>query len=327
MKYLLKKLYGFLYFKTPLIEILSVQHSLYIHLLFSFNDLKPGIEKQRLRYYLIKHCHIVEKGLALPSPRPGFGKQKIINLILESKKYEQLYGVDDATKILRDMLRAYLIFHHTNNYILPLDFKTLIDDYISEFRNCDKGGLKLINKDSWGGFSLNEYKSFISLRHSVRDFSSIPVDYTTIKEVISASLNTPSVCNRQGWMVHYFSDKAQIKSLLAFQNGNAGFSDCIDKLLIVTCNTKAFTRYEHNQLFIDGGLLSMNIMLALHSAGLGSCPLNTCMPFYRESKLKSYATIPQYEKLIMMIAIGNLKDKFNVAQSEKYSVNEILINH
>jgi len=139
--------------------------------------------------------------------------------------------------------------------------------------------------------------------------------------------NTPSVCNRQGWTVHYYRSKEEIRSLLSYQNGNAGFTDSINKLLIVTGNTKAFTRNEYNQLYIDGGLLSMNIMFAVHSAGLGSCPLNTCMPFYKERALKVSAGIPKHEKIIMMIAVGNLKDTFSVSQSEKYRLNDVLRVH
>lgn len=71
----------------------------------------------------------------------------------------------------------------------------------------------------------------------------------------------------------------------------------------------------------------MNIMLALHAAGLGSCPLNTCMPIYKEEILKKVAGICKHERLIMMIAVGNLKESFYVAQSEKYDIDQVLKEH
>lgn len=71
----------------------------------------------------------------------------------------------------------------------------------------------------------------------------------------------------------------------------------------------------------------MNLMLALHAVGLGSCPLNTCMPWIKESRLKQTADIPQHERLIMMIAVGNLSDEFSVAQSEKYPVVKFVRLH
>lgn len=229
--------------------------------------------------------------------------------------------------MLRDMLQTYLSFHRETREVLPDGFESLIRNFSEEAEPSKKGGLIVRQKEQWQDYSLERYREFVARRHSVRDFAALPIDDARIHEVVEASMNTPSVCNRQGWKVHYYSDKKAIKNLLGYQNGNAGFTDCIDKLLIVTGNVKAFTRHEHNQLFIDGGLVSMNIMLALHAAGLGSCPLNTCMPFNKESTLKNAAGIPKHEKLIMMIAIGSLKEKFSVAQSEKYKLADVLKVH
>ena len=300
---------------------------MYLHLRYSFSDRSPGTDREKLKYYLAKHCHIIEKGLALPTPRPAFGQPKIIDLIKKTRHYESQYGKDDITKVVRDTVREYISFHNTKKEILPDNFLTNLFNFVSEAPPEAKGGLKHLNKKMWGEFSLENYERFLSCRHSVRNFSNVPVDDEIIRKAISTSLNTPSVCNRQGWIVHYYNNRSMISDLLSYQNGNAGFTESIDKLLIVTGNTKAFTRYEHNQQFIDGGLLSMNLMLALHSAGLGSCPLNTCMPFYKEEKLKTAAKIPNHEKLIMMIAAGNLKDSFSVAQSEKYQLQQVLRPH
>jgi len=327
VNWLIRKFNAAVFYRTPIGEALSVLHSLYLHLRFSFSDRSPGSDKEKLKYYLVKHCHIVEKGLALPQPRAGFGQPKITNLIKKAREYEASYGQDEITSMLRDMLQAYLSFHRETQEALPDGFENLIRSFSAEAEPGKKGGLIVRQKKQWQAYSLEKYQEFVACRHSVRDFDDTSVDDTRIQEIIEVSLNTPSVCNRQGWMVHYYNSKKEINDLLSYQNGNAGFSECIDKLLIVTGNIKAFTRHEHNQLFIDGGLLSMNIMLALHAAGLGSCPLNTCMPFNKESTLKNAAGIPKHEKLIMMIAIGSLKEKFSVAQSEKYKLADVLKVH
>lgn len=327
MYWVLQKIKGAIFNRTATGEMLSMMHSLYLHLRYSFSDRAPGQDKEKLRYYLVKHCHIIEKGLALPTPRPGFGQPKIIDLIEKARDYEHLHGQDNATIMLRDMLRSYISFHEHNAHTLPAGFASLIVEFTSEATPAQSGGLKRLQKNHWKNYSLEKFNDFVMHRHSIRDFCSTPVDDSQIHKVINTSLHTPSVCNRQGWQVHYYNDKSKIKQLLSYQNGNAGFTESIDKLLIVTGNTKAFTRYEHNQLFVDGGLLSMNIMLALHAAGLGSCPLNTCMPFHREIILKKAADIKKHEKLIMMIAVGNLKDEFSVAQSKKYQCDQIMRAH
>lgn len=322
-----KRLYSFVFYKTAFGEILTNAYSFLLHLNFSFKDPNPGFERKRLEYYLVKHCHIVEKGLALPAPRKGFGQPKIIDLIKRTKEYEGKYQVNSIGLMVRDTLREYLNFHKADLICFSQEFISKLNEFIDEEKISGKGGVLNFKKSEVPGVEAKEFENFLKCRHSVRNFSSVPVDDELIFKAIDFSRNTPSVCNRQGWFVHYFNDKLKIKELLSFQNGNAGFTDSIDKLLIVTCTTKAFTRYEHNQLFIDGGLYSMNVMLSLHALGLGSCPLNTCMPWLAENRIKNRAGIDKDERLIMMIAVGNLLDEFSVAQSEKYPVENIIKVH
>lgn len=322
-----KKAYGAIFSRSSIGELLTVLHSLRLHLRFSFNDRRPGLEKDQLEYYLVKHCHIVEKGLALPSPRKGFGQPKIIDLIVRTKEYEGTYGKDQIGLMVRDTLREYLKYHINDMDLLPNEFVQLIKKFLEDKPPLSKGGLEVLRKTEMPICGQATFEKFLKCRHSVRNFSGISIPDETILSAIAVSQNTPSVCNRQGWLVHYYRDKQVIKHLLSYQNGNAGFTESIDKLLIVTGSIKAFTRYEHNQLFIDGGLYSMNLMLSLHAAGLGSCPLNTCMPWLKEAKLKKSAGIPDHERLIMMIAVGNLLDEFSVAQSEKYPIDKVVRLH
>ncbi|MDH0057957.1 nitroreductase family protein [Stutzerimonas stutzeri] len=316
-----------LLYRLPFGEAITVLHSLFLHLRFSFRDSRPGLEKERLEYYLVKHCHIVEKGLALPQPRKAFGQPKIKTLINRTREYENNYSGSDVGLMVRDTLREYLDFHSDDRSVLPQDFLQTVESFVEEKPMQAKGGLKNLVKSEMEVLGGSRFGEFVKCRHSIRNFSEAPVEEAAIVEALSIARHTPSVCNRQGWFVHCYSDKSKIAELLSFQNGNAGFTDCIDKLLIVTGSVKAFTRYEHNQLFIDGGLYSMNLMLALHAVGLGSCPLNTCMPWFKAKTLKKAAGIEPHERIIMMIAVGNLLDEFSVAQSEKYPIEKVLKRH
>jgi nitroreductase len=327
MKKIKSKAYGAVFTRSPIGEILTLLDSVMTHLRFSFSDRKPGLEKEKLKYYLVKHCHIVEKGLALPDPRKGFGQPKIMDLIKKTRQYEKHYSDNEIGLMVRDTLREYLVFHSDDLTVLPPGFLDNLNFFVDEKNAQYKGGLKYLTKKDMSTLGSDTFEKFLKCRHSVRNFSNAPVDDETILRALAISTNTPSVCNRQGWFVHYYSKKEKIQELLTFQNGNAGFTESIDKLLIVTGSAKAFTRYEHNQLFIDGGLYSMNLMLSLHAVGLGSCPLNTCMPWFKAKKLKKAAGIPAHEQVIMMVAVGNLLDEFSVAQSEKYPVEKILRQH
>jgi len=258
------------------------------------------------------------------NPREGFGQPRIKGLIERTKTYEALGG-RQVGQIVRDALREYREIHLGKEELFAPEFINELDAFIDTTDSEGKGGLKWLFKSQWDDWSIGKFDEFVSFRHSVRDFDSTPVEPSLLKSVIATGLKAPSVCNRQGWLMHYYDDKAKIAELLSFQNGNAGFTDRIDKLIIITGNLKAFTTHEQNQLFIDGGLVSMNLILAVHAAGLGSCPLNTCMPYTKERKVLSAAGIPENERLIMMVAVGNLRDKFTVAKSEKNGLVDVLI--
>lgn len=135
------------------------------------------------------------------------------------------------------------------------------------------------------------------------------------------------MCNRQAWKAHIFLDDKDIAKLLSYQHGNSGFGETIKALIVVTTDLKTFTKLESNQVFIDGGIFSMSLILALHSLGLGSCAMNTCIPYVDEKKIKLIGDIPSNERLIMMLGVGQLKDEFKVPVSYKKDESQIVSFH
>lgn len=327
MKNFLRKIHHFIELKMYINEIIFKTCDLFMHLKFSFRERKLGTDKEKMQFYLTKNYHIIEKGLALPAPRAGFGQPKILDLIKKSEQYINLYGNTSLIGSIRQCLQNYLEFNSHENFILPKEFQKQIEKFIHENNITHTGGIRKIKKQNIQEIVSINFEEFVKHRFSIRDYSDTPIDELLIEKSIDIAKFTPSVCNRQGWHAHYYSDRKTINEILKYQNGNAGFTESINKLILITGNLKAFTKFESNQLFIDGGLFSMNLMLALHANGLGSCPLNTCFPFSIEQKVKKIAQIANHERLIMMLAIGNLKDEFNIAISSRNPTNEILIKH
>lgn len=323
----LRKAKNFIVSRTPIIELYSKWYDFHHHYKYSFKEYKLRKEKPVYSYYLRKSYHIVEKGLALPEPRMQFGMPRIIKLIELSDEYVRAYGEDELIYAIKDTLAAYLAFHDTMGFELKKDFYELIRGFLGVKLKGETGGLKKLTRLKTYEDSFNSAEALIKGRVSVRDFSAKDVPLEEIEKIIDLARHTPSVCNRQGWFVHVYSNKDKIQELLSYQNGNAGFNLNINKLLIVTGNAKAFTFAESNQLFIDGGLFSMNILLSIHAAGYGACPLNTCYPSYQEKKVKLIADIPDEERLIMMIGVGSLNEKYSVAYSNKFKLENILIEH
>ena len=326
-KILLRKARNFVSYRIQIGEAYTKAFDIKHHFKYSFKERSLKADKSHLKYYLTKNYHIIEKGLALPEPRLGFGQPKIINLIAKTEIYEKLYGIDELVCSIRKTLIDYMKFNKDKGFVFSEDFEETITDFLSRSAVVGEGGLKYINKVTASTLSLKEFNEFALGRVSVRDFSSESVPDSLLYTAVEVARSAPSVCNRQGWRVHYYSDKVKIKEILIYQNGNAGFTDVIDKLIIVTADAKAFTSYESNQIFIDGGLFSMNLLLAIHAAGLGSCPLNTCYSSIMEQKVKAVSEIPDNERLIMMIGVGCLKESYHVAYSHRNPTTDIFTEH
>ena len=326
MKSISSKFYALIFWRTPIGEILSKVNDIYLHLKYYFNNNKL-VDKENLKFFLVKQYHIVEKGLALPSPRPGFGKPKIKLLIQKGTVYYTNYGDCQLLGSISTCLNDYIQFHENIDFELDPTIKNDIKKFTSIVKNTHSGGALTVFKSDIHLKSQQSFETFVRNRYSIRNFSEDSVNKTLIEQAISLAKYVPSVCNRQGWNAHLYSDKQTIKELLLIQNGNGGFTDCIDKVIIVTGNIKAFSKYESNQIFTDGGLFSLNLMYSLHYLGLGTCPLNTCFPYIIESKVKELGDIPHNERLIMMLAVGNLKDEFKVAISQRKPTSEILVEH
>jgi nitroreductase len=319
------KIFALIFWQTNLGDYVNQFYGIRLFLKYSFkwNKLKS---KQNFEAYLTKQYHIIEKGLALPQPRFGFGKQKIEELIKVSYQYKSIYGDTRLLESIKMTLQEYSVLNE-NLKNTDVDFHNKITSFIKESSFKSHGGTKNMTLQQINDATDINFKNFLESRTSVRDFSEIAVKIEEIENAISLARNAPSVCNRQSWKVHLYEDQEIKNKLLKLQNGNNGFTNSINKLLIITTDISKFTKLEGNQIFVDGGLFAMNVLLSLHANKIASCCLNTCLPYVTEKEIKTIANISDSERLIMMIGIGKYKDVFKVAFSEKLEVEQLLIIH
>jgi len=318
------KIHATLFWQTGLGEILNKGYDLKIFYKYSFlrNNLKS---KENYEAFLTKQYHIVEKGLSLPVPRKNFGIEKIKTLIKITEEFKKKYSVRESRllKTISATLRYYLDKNVTLKEDHPDAYK-IISEFCSVNPYNNNGGLKLINTKA---FYPNDFENFVKTRSSVRNFSRENVSLNDIKLAIEIAKTAPSVCNRQSWRVHLYQEKSEICELLSYQDGNNGFTNNINKLLIITTDTNCFTHLETNQIYIDGGLFAMNLLLGLHSQKIASCCLNLCVPYTKEKNIKKIASIDNSERLIMMIGIGYYLENTMVAMSDRKEINQILSIH
>lgn len=283
--------------------------------------------KRHLEGDLIFYYHKIEKGLALPNPRVGFGKKNVIYLISAIKRYVELYGWEEVAIISLNTLFSYYSFNKEKGLNMGELHKEISDlkSNISKNKYTNQGGVLELTKEKIDK-NLIDFEKFAYSRYSIRNFSTKTVDIKQIENAVNIAQKTPSVCNRQPSKVYVYTTDEEKREILKYQNGNVGFGETADKVLIVTTNLMDFRGViERNQAYIEGGLYSMSLIYGLHSQGLGTCALNLSITNDIEVKLKRTANIPSSEIPIMMIAVGHIPENLKVACSPRRSVKESMV--
>lgn len=279
---------------------------------------------------IIRHYHVIEKGLSMRDFRPRFG----VDVVKELCKLLDQWGSIDPDLTNEQVITAYQVIcaYQERHIDLGIDIADIIGNFENKLvTNSGKhshfvGGTKLPLKVD--PKMTIDFDRFLKSRSSIRWFiqDRLP-NYDVISDAVSSAITTPSVCNRQTWRVHAYSGKLAQK-ILACQSGNRGFGHQIPMLLVVTSDLCYFTGpTERNQAWVDGGMFAMTLVLALHAKGLGSVCLNWSVNNKRDKDLRLLSKIPDNERVIMIIGVGYPDLEVNVPNSQRKQVREILNIH
>lgn len=283
------------------------------------------LTRDNLRARIIMDYHGIEKGLALRSPRPGFGVQLISRLLRNTHEYLDRFGSDEVVLISLECLTKYQEFnqsHHLEDTELEQSIMDLRQRNEIDATHCDAGGtLEVVREDILSAAKIDGARFFQS-RHSIRQFTSEPIADDLLAQALQLAQYTPSVCNRQAWRVYIFSETRLIEEILKYQNGNRGFGTQASHIIIIACDLSYFVSIgERNQAWIDGGMYAMSLVYALHSVGAGTCCLNMSTELQADRGIRKAAGIRDSDAIIMMLAVGNLPSSCQVARSHRFDIN------
>lgn len=239
--------------------------------------------------------------------RPGFGKDQIEKLIITLGQYSDQY--DTNTFFYRTAL-CCLHEYVKKNREYGYEDKELEDKIACLPGEANMhGGAISFTPMSTEEASSAPIDRIMKSRHSIRHFSSEPVDISIVEQAICLAQYTPSACNRQGWKTRIICDKDRIKNVLDNQNGNRGFGNEIDKLLVITADLRYFQKNrEVFQAFIDGGMYAESILNSLYFYGIASVPLSASLTNKQEENVRSILGMDSAEVLILFVGIGNYPD-------------------
>lgn len=286
---------------------------------YSFRDGKCHDEKQ-FEASITRLYHTVEKGMAYIDYKAGFGKENVNLLITSLTQYSSKY--DTGAFFYRtalDVLKQYIAKNKSCG-VVDAELEEKINALPGEPNNC--GGITRFSPWSASQIHQADYRTFVENRHSIRHFSKEPVDLERIHRAVQLARYTPSACNRQGWKVRIIADRDAIRAVLNHQNGNRGFGQEIDKLILITADLRCFNHdREMFQAYIDGGMYAMSMINSLYYERIGTVPLSAALTWRQEKSVREILGVEDAEVFIIFIGIGNYPQQCQTTRSERHPVD------
>ncbi len=261
--------------------------------------------------------HAIEKGLSLPNPRQGFGKEKLMELIALDKEYS-LCEIKEDTQIhdlVLATVQAYAGFQRKHN----MDISFIPSEYTENKINSVCVGTKEYE------IKANNFAELAHSRHSAREFSDKAVSNETILDVIRLAQTAPSACNRQSIRVYACTNDGKKAQIMSMHGGLKGF-DKPGVIFAITGDLHLYqNEFERNTVFVDGGIFIMNLLYSLSSYGMLSCPIIWGSEPDMDGKLKALLDICDSHKIIALVVAGYPKgSKYTATLSPKRKTEDIV---
>jgi nitroreductase len=272
---------------------------------------------------ITKYYHMIEKGLTLPQPRPGFGKVAIRDLCEKIDCALKEGSESNEISHALDALIGYQSFNREHGVESPYWIADTL--CLAEAKGFRPMGRPTRAPEPVSTVQAKDLIAFITSRHSVRNFSDEPIPDGVLEAATRAAQSAPCVCNRQAARVYFARETEMKRKLLACQNGNRGFGQTAGAVAVVTVDLRSFLNAsERYQAWIDGGLFAMNLLLGFHAQNYATCCLNWSALPAQDKALRSLNIIPSEEIIVMMIAIGKPSPDHTVARSERRDTSDVM---
>ncbi|UPR47535.1 nitroreductase family protein [Vibrio cyclitrophicus] len=270
---------------------------------------------------LRRNTHKLEKGMTMIPRRSSFAADYIVETvciyksIIDSKKNE--YNLNWTESILDE----YFSLVSKENDFIQKAFE--IYSNIERKEYAEKK-VPLI-RSSVPPLDFEDLLVACKFRKSVRWYKDKPVEKYKIEQAISLAMTAPSACNRQPFKFYYTDNHEVVLKVSNLAMGTSGFRDNIQGLFIVVGDTSYFNMaHDRHVIYIDSSLASMQLMLALDSLGLASCPINWPEIDRNNEKISKILGLSDTERTVMLISTGYERSGVKVPYSDKKEVAEVL---
>lgn len=173
--------------------------------------------------------------------------------------------------------------------------------------------------------SYSQLLTLFQRRRSVRWYQQKPVESALLYQAIHAAALAPTACNRQPYQFYLINNAVKAADIAHCAMGTTGFAENIPCLIVVIGDLSAYeAERDRHVIYIDAALASMQLMLALESLGLQSCPINWPDTESRERELAQKLELAYWQRPVMLLATGYALPDGGVPFSQKKTA-ELLI--
>ncbi|WP_448246077.1 nitroreductase family protein [Thalassotalea agariperforans] len=274
---------------------------------------------------LRRNTHRLEKGLIMQPRRNIFAEGYIAETVdCFGKCIVSKTICRQELKWAQDVLVNYFSVVGENQTIDKA--KSKFEALMLESFNGDEASLPYQHKNRIkSDVSQEQLMLLFKQRRSVRWYEQRPVSSNLLAQAIEMASQAPSACNRQPFQFYCITDMDKASEVAGIAMGTAGFSDNIPALIVVVGDLSAYpTEKDRHVIYIDGGLVSMQLMLSLETLGLSSCPINWPDIDFFEKKMTKKLNLAGHLRPIMLISVGYAQVDGKIPYSQKKSA-EILM--
>lgn len=281
--------------------------------------------EERADYVLSVAAHTIEKGLGCKNIKKGFGEAKAKRLcgLLDSyikKGFNQnKFGFKEAFKVLEKYIE-YKKFSGEDISKIENDFSKIKKQIRVDCSNYSAGAL-LLDSDLLYCDNKNEIEEFLKRCRSIRNYEDKQVEEKDIKEAIRIANYAPSACNRQPNNVYYTMDKEKIAIVDELVPGNGTIKGETPNFLVVTTKKTHFGLYEYNQWYVNGGIYTSYLRIALNMLNIGNCIYQWSIDS-NYNELRNIYNIPEDEEIICLFGIGYYDDNSYCIQAQRKEYGE-----
>lgn len=312
-----------------------------------FSEEHQSVLKGRKAYYeslhdigescalLRRNTHRIEKGLIMKPRRDIFAEGFILETV---KCYER--AIDSsilantekkwATDVLDEYFKVVGSTQITDSarkiYISARKEVSGLEPIIPVFPNDTSSFTPYPFKNLPSSkIEFEELKELFISRRSVRWYQDKPVPIELIQKAANIASFAPSACNRQPYRFLFCNDKQKTFAIADCAMGTTGFAENLPAIIAVVGDLSAYpAERDRHVIYIDGSLAAMQLMLALETLGLSTCPINWPDMQEREKRIRKIIKLKDYERIVMLMAVGYADPTGGIPYSQKKENNLIL---